>query len=477
MKKYTFCIMAVVLVLAFALGAHAATIMVDPASQSVTKAGETFAINVKAADITDLFGYEFKLAFDKVILRFTKIEGGGFLGSDGATTASFLTFGGQMVYFKDVNPDILDKINSEGLLSVAGVRLGAAKGISGTGALVKVTFEVLQVKAGTLELKDVKMADSNAQLFAVDIKNGAIEAPPAGLKGDVNKDGAIKSADAILVLQFSAGLKTPDDYQKWAADINEDGQVNSRDAIVILRRAAGLAAPGADIAAKSSGQVTIAFAEAHGVAGESIIVPLEADNTHVLAGGDISIQYDQKVLRAVDVSSDPSVLLASNIREPGLVRIAFAGINGINSKAIAGIRFDIITDNISPLTFKMVNLYNPEGNPLIFRTMDMEFRSWAVPPERSELLQNYPNPFNPETWIPYQLKEPNEVTIRLYNTAGELVRQFDLGYKPAGLYVSRDRAVYWDGRDKFGTQVASGVYFYSIRSGDFVAVRKLVVLK
>jgi len=111
------------------------------------------------------------------------------------------------------------------------------------------------------------------------------------------------------------------------------------------------------------------------------------------------------------------------------------------------------------------------------RGIDREFSSWAIPPERSELLQNYPNPLNPGTWIPYQLKDAGEVTIRIYNAAGELVREIDLGYKPAGLYVSPDRAAHWDGTNRFGTPVASGIYFYSIQAGDLTAVRKLTVLK
>jgi flagellar hook assembly protein FlgD len=93
------------------------------------------------------------------------------------------------------------------------------------------------------------------------------------------------------------------------------------------------------------------------------------------------------------------------------------------------------------------------------------------------LLQNYPNPFNPETWIPYQLHEASEVVIRIHNVTGELVREIKLGYKPAGLYVSQDRAVHWDGKDKFDMPVASGVYFYSIQAGSFSAVKKLIVLK
>jgi hypothetical protein len=103
--------------------------------------------------------------------------------------------------------------------------------------------------------------------------------------------------------------------------------------------------------------------------------------------------------------------------------------------------------------------------------------SWSVRPEQSALLQNFPNPFNPETWIPYHLREASEVTIQIYRATGELVQELRLGYKPAGSYLSRDTAAYWDGTNRSGAPVASGLYFYSIRAGDFAAVRKLTVLK
>jgi len=109
-------------------------------------------------------------------------------------------------------------------------------------------------------------------------------------------------------------------------------------------------------------------------------------------------------------------------------------------------------------------------------------------PTRTTLLQNYPNPFNPETWIPYQLKDDSNVTIRIMDIQGRLVRQIDLGNKPAGVYVSRDSAAYWDGRNSLGEKVSSGVYFYTLQaehptqssvtnSGKFTFTKKMVIMK
>ena len=97
--------------------------------------------------------------------------------------------------------------------------------------------------------------------------------------------------------------------------------------------------------------------------------------------------------------------------------------------------------------------------------------------EQTQLLANYPNPFNPETWIPYQLSEPAEVTLRIYAVNGILVRTLALGQTPAGIYQNRSRAAYWNGRNDVGEPVASGIYFYTLTAGDFTATRKLLIRK
>ncbi len=101
----------------------------------------------------------------------------------------------------------------------------------------------------------------------------------------------------------------------------------------------------------------------------------------------------------------------------------------------------------------------------------------ALTPKETSLLPNYPNPFNPETWIPYRLAQEAEVAITIYDTKGTLVRQLALGNQAAGYYAARGKAAYWDGRNERGEAVASGIYFYQFRAGDYVASRRLVILK
>ena len=102
---------------------------------------------------------------------------------------------------------------------------------------------------------------------------------------------------------------------------------------------------------------------------------------------------------------------------------------------------------------------------------------FALIPKETALLSNYPNPFNPETWIPYRLAHAADVQITIYNTRGTVVRRLDVGHQSAGFYTDRAQAAYWDGRNSRGELVASGLYFYQLRAGDYTALRRMVVVK
>ena len=98
-------------------------------------------------------------------------------------------------------------------------------------------------------------------------------------------------------------------------------------------------------------------------------------------------------------------------------------------------------------------------------------------PAQTALLSNYPNPFNPETWIPYQLSAAADVSLTIYDIRGVVVRELVLGYQSAGVYYSRARAAHWNGLNNIGEPVASGVYFYTLKAGEFSATRKLLIRK
>ena len=121
---------------------------------------------------------------------------------------------------------------------------------------------------------------------------------------------------------------------------------------------------------------------------------------------------------------------------------------------------------------------SPEAQAYLLRDFGVfvSAETWQVP-ATTALLPNYPNPFNPETWIPYQLAEAADVMLTIYDIHGRVVRDLDLGHRRAGVYRTRGRAAYWDGKNEFGEPVASGLYFYTLTAGDFSATRKMLIRK
>lgn len=121
---------------------------------------------------------------------------------------------------------------------------------------------------------------------------------------------------------------------------------------------------------------------------------------------------------------------------------------------------------------------DPSRGALIARDFLRTWLSQAEPVlAETKLHSNYPNPFNPETWIPYQLAEPANVTIALYDVQGGHIRTLSLGFRPARFYLDSAKAAYWNGRNAAGETVTSGVYFYRMVAGDYTALRRMVVVK
>ena len=113
------------------------------------------------------------------------------------------------------------------------------------------------------------------------------------------------------------------------------------------------------------------------------------------------------------------------------------------------VRWENITTSINPRPEEMVSL-----------------------PKKFELFQNYPNPFNPETFIKYQLPQNTDISIKVYNIYGQLVKTLLDEKRDAGYY-----SVIWNGLDNKDQRVASGIYFYKLHSEKFVKIKKMIVVR
>ena len=147
------------------------------------------------------------------------------------------------------------------------------------------------------------------------------------------------------------------------------------------------------------------------------------------------------------------------------------GVSGDGS--LAQLRFRV-KNQPDFITLNNIVVADHEGT---MRSLPVKSLSLEPIPQQDDLGNNFPNPFNPDTWIPYQLSSASQVVIKIYNVQGQLIRILDLGRKDAGYYTTKAHAGYWDGKNTQGEKVASGVYFYTIKANNFVATKRLVVLK
>ena len=213
---------------------------------------------------------------------------------------------------------------------------------------------------------------------------------------------------------------------------------------------------------------------------ESVTRPPAQAEVDVNADGVVNIQdlvlvsanFGKTGKNVADVNGDGVV----NIED--LVRVAGALVNAAAAPAVWGHNLEIALTRTEVHRWlqeaRQMNLTDPDFQRGV---VILEQLLTVLTPKETTLLPNYPNPFNPETWIPYRLAEPANVPVTIYSADGKLIRMLSLGDQPVGIYESRSRAAYWEGRNEFGEPVASGIYFYTLTAGDFTATRKMLIRK
>ncbi len=144
----------------------------------------------------------------------------------------------------------------------------------------------------------------------------------------------------------------------------------------------------------------------------------------------------------------------------------------------AGPNFIVTATGNATLNAPRVAL-KPEFYVLAGGRLQVVSKGVAVPVRQAEgsrmpadffLAQNYPNPFNPKTRIRYGLPRNADVRIDIFNVLGQRVRTLVATRQQAGYHT-----VTWNGLDDVGRHVAHGIYFYRLRAGDWVQVKKMVI--
>jgi len=146
--------------------------------------------------------------------------------------------------------------------------------------------------------------------------------------------------------------------------------------------------------------------------------------------------------------------------------------NGLNENYGYGSPFcDVNNDGIYEIAF-----YAYDGSVsriyIVGSSGSSSVKNINIFPSSSKLEQNYPNPFNPSTTIRYILAGPENISIKIYNVSGQVIKEITRDQNQAGEYE-----VVWDGKNDFGNRVSSGTYFYQIKAGNYVEAKKMILIK
>ena len=130
--------------------------------------------------------------------------------------------------------------------------------------------------------------------------------------------------------------------------------------------------------------------------------------------------------------------------------------------------------SMDPELLNVVCGYPDMNNPMVVSTQALvSVDDQQSVPDAFALNQNYPNPFNPSTQISFDIPEASElVTLSVYNILGQNINKLVSGSMNAGRYTQE-----WDATDELGSPVASGIYFYELRSSNFVSRKKMLLIR
>ena len=437
--------------------------------------GDEFSININITEGVTVGGYQLTLEFDRSAIRYVSGTNGDFL-NEGS-------------YF--VNP--IDWGNN--------VTFGAtnfANTNSGDGVLTTIMFEVVDVKESDLNLSNVILTDSDGNRLSYLVGGSKIVEPPpiptstvvsvtpASVLSPARRQSLILNID-ISDGQNIAGTSLSLGYDSTALERissrqgnyldsgvgNGDGTLFTDTYRIIEVKASNLIVTGHLIGADGLRYIPT-FESA------SVIVPLFGDVNrdgvvNIMDLVQVATSFNQRVRsdgNPADVNEDDVVNIIDLVKVAGVIG------GDIAAPAVLSQDMDVTPSREDVQKWlseaQQLNFTDPSSQRGI---LFLEQLLAALTPKKTSLLPNYPNPFNPETWIPYQLAHPADVTLTIYSVDGKIVCKLALGHQPIGIYQSKNRAAYWDGKNILGESVANGVYFYTLTAGDYSATRKMSIKK
>jgi hypothetical protein len=306
---------------------------------------------------------------------------------------------------------------------------------------------------------------------------------PSYICGDCNGDLVVGPGDVVYLLNYLFRNGDPPE-PLTVGDVNIDGNVDGADIVYLLnylfRNGPEPCNPLTEAFAKikaASAEVWLRTAQTNE---EKIGVHLDAEFDVEVAGAQFEITWDKEkfeLFRIDSTARTEKLHFYYSAAEAGEVKLGIFDISATEcikpgEGSLVEFRMKSSTDSLTLASFEIKEAILIDQNA---RKLDVKILSKAEEPnlpKQFSLSQNYPNPFNPQTVIKYALPQDCEVEITIYNILGQKVQTLVNEHQQAGY-----KRIEWDSKNERGEEVASGIYFYRIKAGEFVNSRKMVLLK
>ncbi len=210
---------------------------------------------------------------------------------------------------------------------------------------------------------------------------------------------------------------------------------------------------------------------------EYMDVRVEVSHMDAVNAVHIDLKYDTEGLEFAgwvdgDLYSDPLVLGPFDRIERGVVDVTVASLNGARrvTDATAGtVRFRVVDPRRTDVSIS--TLETGDANWEIDTQVDLS-RGIGLAPSSVRLLGNVPNPFNPTTQIRFELPAATQVSLKVIDVSGRVVKTLLVGMESAGV-----KEVMWDGSNENGQSVASGIYFMHLEAGSESEMKKMALIR
>ena len=298
--------------------------------------------------------------------------------------------------------------------------------------------------------------------------------------GDVDGDGQVSLADALLVLQAAIGTHHLDTKQTQTADVNFNGRLDPTDALFILQASLDQRILGKMVvtAKPTDGAPFPLHGRLEDIEENLYLLRLSIPDRTVGAF-DLEFQFDPQLIEYTQTTppqpTNRSTLVCTDILESGTLRVM--GIAASDTELTLDLHFRRRSQIPSTITVTKFRYYDANGREQSTISPTTFSSDLAPIPGHFALHPNFPNPFNAITTIRYELPIMTNgvftpVHLAIYNITGQKIQTLlDQPQKP-GYYK-----ITWNGIDDYGLPVSSGVYFYRIVVGDQIQSRPLLLLR